>query len=195
MNWIDLAVLGVIVVSALLGLMRGLVREVLGLAAWVGATLLASPYGAFPYVQPVARQTIADPGIADAVAFGTVFLVALVLLSLVVRKVSNAVRNSMLGGLDRTLGLAFGAGRGGVLLAVAYVLAGLVIAIERWPQPVLEARSLPLVHRGAEWLALQLPPGYRPAVAKPPARRTTTAAELMRATPAGRALGSRPPRD
>ncbi len=195
MNWVDLAVLGVIVVSALLGLMRGLVREVLGVAAWVAAGILASPYGAFPYLQPFARRQIADPAIADAVAFGAVFLVALVLLSLVVRAVSNAVRGSMLGGLDRTLGLGFGAGRGVVLLAVAYVLAGLAISIEQWPAPVLQARSLPLAHRSATWLVAQLPPGYRPTVVKPPVGRVTTVADLLRATPAGRALGSRPVRD
>lgn len=195
MNWVDLAVLGVIAVSALLGFLRGLVREVLGLAAWVAAAVAASPYGVFPYVQPFARQYIADPGIADAVAFGGVFLLALILLSFVVRMVSNAVRGSMLGGLDRTLGLAFGAARGGALLAVAFILAGIVIDVAQWPAPVLDARALPLVHRGAEWLVAQLPPGYRPAVAKPPARRTATAADLMRAAPAGRALGSRPARD
>ena len=37
MTWVDLAVLGVVAVSALLAFMRGLVREVLGLGAWVGA--------------------------------------------------------------------------------------------------------------------------------------------------------------
>ena len=195
MNWVDLAVLGVIVVSALLGLLRGLVREALGVAAWVLAAIAASPYGAFPYAQPIARQHIADPGIADAVAFGAVFLVVLVVLLLIAGFGSRLVRGSVLGSLDRTLGLGFGVLRGGVLLATAYIVAGFVIAVEQWPAPVLEARSLPLVHRGAEWIAAQLPPGYKPAVATPPAGRATTAAELMRASPAGRALGSRTTRE
>ena len=124
MNWVDLAVLGVIALSALVGLMRGLVREVLGLAAWAAALLIASPYGVFPYVQPFARQNIADSGIADGVAFGLVFLAALVVLSVVVSRISYAVRGSVLGGLDRTLGLPFGVARGVVLFAVAFVVGG-----------------------------------------------------------------------
>lgn len=195
MNWVDLVVLAVVLVSGLLGAMRGLVREVLGVAAWVVAAIAASPYGAFPYVAPWVRKQFSDPGIADAVAFGGVFLIVLVLLWIVVRMISNAVRGSALGGLDRTLGLVFGLGRGAALLVVAYILVGIGIAIEQWPTPVLEARSLPIVHRGAEWLAAQLPPNYRPAVARPPAGRPTSAADLLRANPVGRALGNRPSRD
>ncbi len=195
MNWVDLAVLGVVVVSALFGLLRGFVRESLGVIAWVLAAVAASPYGAFPYTQPIARQHIADPGIADAVAFGAVFIVVLAILLLVAGIISRVVRRSMLGSLDRTLGLAFGVVRGAVLIASAYIIAGFAFPIEQWPAPVLEARSLPLVYRGAELIAAQVPPGYKPAVASPPVGRPTTSAELMPITPAGRALGSRAARE
>jgi len=194
MNWVDLAVLALMLVSGLLGAVRGLVREVLGVATWVAAAAVASPYGLFPYVAPWVRRQFSDPGIADAVAFGGVFLVVLVSLWLVAHTVSGAVRRSALGGLDRSMGLLFGLGRGAALLVVAYILSGIGFAIEQWPAPVLEARSLPIIHRGAEWLALQLPPNYRPAVARPPLGRSTTAADLLRANPVGRALGTRLPR-
>ena len=195
MNWVDFAVLGVLALSALVGLMRGLVREVLGLGAWAAALLIASPYGVFLYVQPIARQHITDPSIADGVAFGLVFLAALIVLSLLVGRISGAVRGSVLGGLDRTLGLPFGIARGVVLMAVAFVVGAYVVPPEQWPPPVLQSRALPLVGRSAEWLSAQLPPAYRPAMPKLPPVRTATAAELLRATPAGRALGSRPTRD
>ena len=194
MNWVDLVVLALMLVSGLLGAARGLVREVLGVAAWVVAAVVASPYGLFPYVAPPVRRQFSDPGIADAVAFGGVFLVVLVILWLMARTVSSAVRGSALGGLDRSMGLLFGLGRGAALLVVTYILLGIGLAIEQWPAPVLEARSLPIIHRGAEWLALQLPPNYRPAVAQPPLGRSTTAAALLRANPVGRALGTKPPR-
>ena len=132
---------------------------------------------------------------ADMAAFGGVFLLTLILLWLVVRSLSNAVRGSALGGLDRTLGLVFGFVRGAALLVVAYILLGFGVAVEQWPAPVLEARSLPAIHHGAEWLADQLPPTYRPAVARPPVGRSATAASLLRANPVGRALGARPSRD
>ncbi len=191
MNWVDLVVLALMLVSGLLGSARGLVREVLGVAAWVVATVVASPYGLFPYAAPWVRRQVSDPGIADAVAFGGVFLVALIILWLVARTVSSAVRGSALGGLDRSMGLVFGLGRGAALLVVAYILLGIGLAVEQWPAPVLEARSLPIIHRGAEWLALQLPPNYRPAVARPPLGRLATAADLLRANPVGCALGTK----
>lgn len=188
MNLVDLAVLILLALSGLVGFVRGLMREVLGLGAWAGAVFVASPFGLFPYARPVARQALADPALADPVAFGAVFLVALVLFWIVARAISDRVRASVLGGLDRTLGLVFGAARGAVLVVLAYIVAGLVIPVDAWPPPVREARFLPVVHRGAAWLAGQLPPEYRPAVSPPPAGRETTAGALLHATPVGRAV-------
>jgi membrane protein required for colicin V production len=195
MNWVDLVVLAVIALSGLLAFMRGLVREVLGVAAWVVAALVASPYGVFPYVDPWVRQQISDPTVADVVAMGAVFIVVLIVLSVVAGAVSNAVQGIGLGGLDRTLGLVFGLARGALLLCVAYILAGMAVTVDQWPSPLLEARSLPTVYRGAEWMAAQLPPGYRPAVAAPPPGRPTSAAALLHANPVGRATGARPTRE
>ena len=195
MNWVDLAVLAVLALSGLLAFMRGLVREVLGLGAWVIAAFIASPYGVLPYIQPWVRQQFSDATTADLVAMGGVFLIVLILLWMVASALSSLIRGSALGGLDRTLGLVFGLARGGVLLAVLYILVGIGIPAEQWPPPVLEARSLPTIHRGAEWLAAQVPTQYRPAVAPPPAGRPTTSAALLQSSPAGRALGARPPRE
>ena len=85
MNWVDLAVLAVVALSGLLAFMRGLVREVLGVGAWIAAALVASPYGVFPYVQPWVRQQFAEPSVADAIAFGAVFLAVLIVLWLIAR--------------------------------------------------------------------------------------------------------------
>lgn len=195
MNTVDLAVLALLALSGMVGFVRGLVREVLGVGAWVAALLVASPLGLFPYVQPIARQNIADPAIADPAAFGAVFFLTLVLLWIVAGRVSALVRGSALGGLDRTLGLVFGVGRGAVLVVVAYILAGLALPVETWPALVREARLLPAVHHGAVWLAGQLPPGYQPAVQPLPAGRETTAGALLHANPVGRATAARPPRE
>ena len=195
MNWVDLVVLAVVLVSGLVGVLRGLVREVLGVAAWIAAAWVASPYGAFPYIAPWVRKQVSDPGVGDIVAFGAVFLAALVLLWIIVGVVSSRVRGSALGGLDRTFGLVFGLGRGAVLLAAAYILGGFLSPSEGWPAPVQQARLLTPVYQGAEWLAGQVPPPYRPNVAKPLFGRTTTAADLLHATPAGRALSVRPARE
>ena len=103
MNWVDLAVLAVLALSALAGFVRGLVREVLGIGAWVLALLAASPWGFFPAVVPLVRQRIADPNIADGAAFLVVFVPALLVLWIVARTLSGRVQRSAVGGLDRSV--------------------------------------------------------------------------------------------
>lgn len=193
MNWVDLAVLGLIAVSGMVGFVRGLVREVLGVAAWAGAA--AAAIASFGTVAPIVRGSIADPTAADAVALGAVFVVVLIVLWIVARTVSGAVQRSAVGGLDRTLGLVFGVGRGAALVVVAYILVGLALPVDQWPAPVLEARSLPTIQRGAAWAASQIPPAYRPSVAPLPPGRAASAAALLHANPVGRATGPRPPRE
>ena len=195
MNWVDLVVLAVLALSGLLAFMRGLVREVLGLGAWVIAGIVASPYGVLPYLQPWVRQQIAGATTADIVAFGSVFVLTLIVLWMVASALSAAVRGSVLGGLDRTLGLVFGLARGAALVAVLYVIVGMAIPAEQWPPAVTEAASLPTVYRGADWIASQIPQGYRPTVAPPPSGRPTTSASLLQPKPSGRALGPRAGRD
>ena len=194
MNWVDLVVLAVVLVSGLVGVLRGMVREVLGIAAWVAAAWIASPYGLFPYVAPWVREQMSDKGAADIAALAGIFLISLIVLWFVVASISSRVRGSALGGLDRTFGLVFGLARGAVLVAAAYIVGGYLSPAEAWPPPVQQARLLTPVHQGAEWLAQQVPPPYtRPDVAAPPTGRTTTAADLLHATPAGRATTPRPP--
>ena len=193
MNWVDLAVLAVLALSGLLAFMRGLVREALGLGAWLLAA--AAAYAAFPHIRPYVGAQFADPTTADIVAYGGVYVVVLVLLWLLASAIASAVRNSALGGLDRTLGLVFGLIRGAVLVAALYVLVGIAIPAEQWPAPVIQARFLPLVHRGAEWLATQMPEAYRPVVVAPPAGPTATADQLLTPHAAGAARGPRVTRE
>lgn len=189
MNWVDLAAACVVVLSGIVGLARGLIREVLGIGAWVAAAAIA--LYAFPYAEPIARQHIAEPNIAFVSAYAVPFVLSLVVFWLVARSVSGVVRASALGGLDRTLGLVFGFARGAALLAVCYILAGTVQPVPLWPPAVLEARSLPVIFEIAAWTANQVPPDHRPTVAAPPAGRATTAEALLRANPVGSAVRAR----
>jgi membrane protein required for colicin V production len=184
-NWVDLAVLGVVALSALLAFMRGFVREVLGIGAWVGAAVFSVV--AFPYVAPKFHEWLGDPSVADPAAYVAMFVAALIALSLLTGAIGAAVRMSMLGGIDRTLGVVFGIARGAVLVIFAYIAGGTLIAIDRWPEPVQQARLLPYAYQGAVWAVGLLPDEYRPNVPKPPPGRETRAADLLHALPQGRA--------
>jgi membrane protein required for colicin V production len=185
-NWVDAAIVGVFVVSALLAFLRGFVREVLGIGAWIGAAAAAIWGG--PLVLPKVHQWIADPNVAYAVAYAAVFLGALILLSVLAGMVGGLVRGSLLGGLDRTLGMVFGLARGAVLVAAAYIGLGLIAEPASWPQPVLHARSLPLAYAGATWLVGLLPSLYRPKLPPPPAQPETRAEDLLQPPAQGRAV-------
>ena len=136
---IDGVVAIVIVISALLAYSRGFVREVLAIAGWIGATILAFIFAdqAQPLVQqiPMLGDYIGDSCELSIIAsFAAVFAVALVIFSIFTPLFSGVVQRSALGGLDQGLGFLFGVFRGVLLVAVAFfvyqtVLAGQNIAM------------------------------------------------------------------
>jgi membrane protein required for colicin V production len=191
MSWVDLIVLGVLAISALLAFMRGFVREVLGVGSWVGAIIVA--IWGFPYARPRFELWLAgSPDLVNPVTFGALFVGTLIVLMFVSHWIGAIVRGSVLGGLDRTLGLLFGLVRGAALVVFAYIAAGVVLPVDRWPPQVLEARAMPLAYEGANWTVARLPAEYRPHLSAPPVGPETTADALMQAQPQGRAIGKPP---
>jgi len=186
MTWVDLVALAVLAVSALLAFMRGLVREVLGVGAWVGAG--AAAYYGLPLAKPQAHAWFGNSYWVDPATLAVIFIISLILLMIVAHLIGRAVRHSPLGGLDRTLGLVFGLARGAAVLILAYIVAGMVVPVDRWPAPVQRARFLTPAYAGACWAVRQLPVDYRPRLYAPPTGREATADDLLRATPQGSAL-------
>ena len=188
MTWVDLVVFGFLAISGLLAFARGLVREVLGVGAWIGA--VAAGFFGLPMMRGLVRTWFSTPEWVDPVSFIVVFLITLIMLMLVARVIGGMVRGSALSGVDRTLGLVFGLARGAAVVIVAYIIGQMVFPIERWPDVVLNARTLYPTYQAASWVRSQLPDPYRPhTLDPPPAGRQTTAEALLRATPQGRATG------
>jgi membrane protein required for colicin V production len=187
MTWVDLVILGVIAVSAALAFMRGFVREILGLAAWVGA--IAAGLWGLPFLRPRLATWMPSSPWVDPVGFVVIFLASLVVLLLIAHVIGRAVRDSPLGGLDRTLGLVFGLVRGAALIIIAYIGAGMVVPVNQWPEPVQQARLLWPAFVGARWTVHQLPSKYRPGRPAPPPGRATTAQSLLQPIPQGSAIG------
>ncbi|MFT8246089.1 CvpA family protein [Roseomonas sp. BN140053] len=185
MTWVDGVLLLVLAVSALIAYSRGLVREVLGVGAWVGALFFA--FLLLPGMRSALATAVQPDWLRDVVAVGGVFVVALIVLKLVISAVARRVQNSVLGGVDRALGTVFGLARGAFLAVVAYIVGGLFLpSADRWPEPVRDARALPLVADGARWLAASLPPDYRPRVPDAPNRPLPPMEDLLRPPPRSR---------
>jgi membrane protein required for colicin V production len=86
------------------------------------------------------------------------FLVTLVLFSVLTRVLSNRIQHSSLGALDRSLGLLFGFLRGAVIVVLVWLALGYMVTEGDRPAWIQEARSRPLVERGAGLLLTLVPP-------------------------------------
>ena len=179
MTWVDAVILAVLAISAVIAYFRGLVHEVLGVGAWVGA--FAAALLGQPQLAPLAAKYIQPAWLADAITFGGLFLIVLVVLKLVIAWFARAVQNSALGGLDRALGLLFGIARGAFIIVLIYTVAGPFLpGTERWPEPVRDARALPYVATGAAILVAALPADYRPRLPETAARPAPGMEDLLR---------------
>lgn len=190
MNWVDGVVLAIILISGLIGWVRGLVREALGVGAWLLAAWIAFTF--YDRVEPLVLRYITNPDIAHPVAFGAVFLVSLIVLSVVAAFLGRLIQGSPLSTVDGTLGLAFGLVRGVVIVALAYIAGALLLPMDRWPPPVLQARSLPYIHEAAVWMVGLVPKQFQPYLPRAPGT-DTNATQLLQAAPSGSALATRPP--
>ena len=123
MTAFDYAVLTVISASVLLGLWRGVVSEILALAAWLVAFLVVGAE-----VSAVAGRLtgqIADPGMRLAAAYVLVFVGVLLVFAIARMLISLMLKAAGLGLLDRLLGAAFGVLRGMLVVLVAVLVAGM----------------------------------------------------------------------
>ena len=130
LDWIDIGLVLFLALSVIVGLKRGVVFELLSLAGWVVAYLLAQALT--PLAQP--HVSFGQPGTAlnHAVAFACVFLASLVLWGLGARLVRLLIRATPLSALDRVLGAVFGLVRG-VLVLLVLALVMQLTPVAKWP--------------------------------------------------------------
>ena len=145
----DLAILGIIGLSAVLSLFRGFVREAIALTGWIAGFWVAFNYmhvgGAW-----FARWVDA-PFLQLSLGFVVLLGAVLVVAGVTGRLTGKLVNVTGLGGTDRVLGMVFGAGRGAVIVAGLVLLAGFTdVMLEPWWQessliPRFEALSTEVV--------------------------------------------------
>jgi membrane protein required for colicin V production len=189
-NITDLVVVGVVLISGLIALARGFVREVLSLVGWVGATLVT--LWGFRYARPYAPDWVVRLQIADIATGVTLFLVSLIVFSLVSYGLSSLVRNSVLSALDRTLGFIFGLARGVALVALAYLALAWFFPTEEDRAWMQQARTLPLIEKTADYLRRLAPPEFRSQTRAAGESVGRGVKQMQEADKALRALGAGP---
>jgi membrane protein required for colicin V production len=154
-TWLDLVLLGVMLVSGLLAMIRGFMREILSITAWAAAaaaTLLLSPR-----LLPIATANISSDIVATAAVIGGVFLITLLIVSVITVRVSDLILDSRIGALDRTLGFLFGLGRGLIIVVVAFLFFAWLVPAGKQPDGVKNAKSLEVLNKTGDWLQALLP--------------------------------------
>jgi len=123
MTWFDYAVIAVLAVSVLIGIWRGLVREVFALGGWVAAFVAAMLFaGQAGDLLPASSAT---PFVRSAAAGVVIFVVVLIVCSVAGMLVARVLRVAGLGLADRTLGGVFGFARGALISLISVLAAGL----------------------------------------------------------------------
>jgi membrane protein required for colicin V production len=154
-NTLDLAVVGVIALSAIFAFARGFVRETLSIVAWVGAALVTL-YG-FNQIYGMVIRFVTTPLLADLVAGAGLFVVSLIALTILTGYLARFVHSTALSPIDRTLGLIFGLARGAILVSLAYLLVDVSLPQNDRPGWIKQAKSEPFLAQGADMLRSMLP--------------------------------------
>ncbi|HUO54672.1 MAG TPA: CvpA family protein [Rhodoblastus sp.] len=169
-SYLDLGLLAVILISALLAMVRGFTREVMAIFSWGAAAAAAV------YFYPLLVPKLADPAspvylskeaLRPYAAGAAIFFVALIIVSIITIRISDAILDSRIGALDRSLGFLFGAVRGLLLCAIAFIFFNWLAPESANPPPnsagalrnqwFANSRSLPMLKATSQMLLDLLP--------------------------------------
>jgi membrane protein required for colicin V production len=153
--YLDLFLIAVMLISGLLAMVRGLIREVLSIAGW-GAAAVAGLL-AFTKLLPVTKQYISNDYVAAGVTIGGAFFLTLIVVSIITVKISDTVLDSRIGALDRTLGFLFGLARGLIIVVVAFIFFDWLVPAKSQPDMIRNARSRIVLQNTGDWLKGLLP--------------------------------------
>jgi membrane protein required for colicin V production len=153
---LDILLLVVMLISGLLAMIRGFMREILSIAAWAIAALVT--LYSYPRALPIAQGYFSSNTVATGVTIGSIFLITLLVVSIITVRISDMILDSRVGALDRTLGFLFGLGRGLLVVVVAYVFFNWLVPV-RQPAWISNAKSVVVLKNTGDWLLNQLPGG------------------------------------
>lgn len=156
MTVFDYAVLAIIGVSILLSVMRGFLREVMALLAWVVAFWVANLFT--DRLAPLLPDAIPSSELRYLAAFVLLFLGVLLIMTLIAIAVSQLLKLIGVGPLDRLLGAFFGFARGMIIVLVLVLLSGLTNLPKQplWKNAMLSSPLESLVMQIRPWLPVEL---------------------------------------
>ena len=157
---VDYGIVLVFILSAIMSILRGLTREILGLAGW-GVSILIANYSA-PLIEGPIVDLLQVKGLGAALAWGLPFAASVVIWFILASLIAPGLKRIGFGSLDRWLGILFGFIRGYGLVLIVFVAA--VFAAEgedNLPETVKKSHSTPLLSRSAHYFSGFAPRDYR----------------------------------
>ncbi|MDH5432636.1 MAG: CvpA family protein [Gammaproteobacteria bacterium] len=148
MQWIDWAILVVIAVSAGISLLRGFVREALSLGGWIIAFFVAK--GFYVEFSSVLVDYIETPSLRMSTAWGILFLISLTITGLINYIIGSLVEHAGLSGMDRIMGMTFGALRGVLVVSLGVIALKSFTPVENDPWWI-ESSLIPHVEQIGNW--------------------------------------------
>jgi membrane protein required for colicin V production len=161
---LDIILIGVMLISALLAMIRGFMREILSIAAWgiaAGVTLYS-----YAKLLPFAKSYFSNDILATVVLVVVTFLGTLLIVSVITVRFSDMVLDSRVGALDRTLGFLFGLGRGLLIVVVAFIFFAWLVPERSQPEWIRNAKSRVVLQGTGDWLMSMLPEDLDSAISK-----------------------------
>lgn len=158
LNIFDTCVISIMLLSCLFAFYRGLVREILSLAAWVGAGIITLCYyhTALEKMQPYFKTTAAAIGAATI----GLYIISLIGFAIVNTIIIKTIKSSgETGPLDNMLGLLFGAMRGALIVSLGFFLISKTLPEKEYPEWITKSVTRPYVEKGAMALA-KIAPEY-----------------------------------
>jgi len=152
---LDIILLVVMLISGLLAMIRGFMREILSIGAW-GIAALVTLYS-YARVLPIAQGYFSSNTVATAITVVGIFLITLLVVSLITVRISDMILDSRVGALDRTLGFLFGLGRGLIIVVVAFLFFAWLVPDRSQPDWVRGAKSKVVLQSTGQWLMSLLP--------------------------------------
>jgi membrane protein required for colicin V production len=155
--YLDIFLIVVMLISGLLAMVRGFMREILSIVAWVAAA--AAALYSFPKLLPYATQYLGgwNEWVVKGIVIGGVFLGTLIIVSIFTVRLSDKILDSRIGALDRSLGFLFGLARGLIIVVVAFIFFDWLVPQKSQPEAIKNARSRVVLQGTGDWLKGLLP--------------------------------------
>jgi membrane protein required for colicin V production len=144
-NGADWAIIVVVVLSVLISLVRGFVKEALSLLVWIVAFAVAFFFS--ERLAPMLGNLVELPSLRYLAAFAILFVCTLIVGSIVNFLIVQLVRMTGLSAIDRLLGMMFGVCRGVLIALLILIFLPKIIPVEQdpwWQQSRLIPRVLVL---------------------------------------------------